>query len=160
MNKFIEQTTEQHRFITKKNMQILKTLSLSLLLAASVISSNAYGQPNVATQLTQAQTPDKTLFIKHPGANDVATFFSTNKTFLFEIYKPGTKEDLEKIMNTFKKDSNVESCLEGKVTGDFYAIHVVVKAAKDKMWYASLFKKAGLNMIKINNNPIVDVEKM
>jgi hypothetical protein len=140
-------------------MQILRTLSLSLLLTATAVNSNIYGQAD-ATAAKYAQTPDKTVFIKHPAAEDVATFFSTNKTFLFEIFKPGTKEDLAKIIAVFKKDSNVESCTEGTVTSDYYAVHVIVKTAKDKMWYASLFKKAGINTIKINNHPIVEVEKM
>ena len=137
-------------------MPIFKTLSLSLLLAAALYSPAAYAQVNPqTTKITE--TPPKSIVIKHPAANDPATFFATSNTFMFEVYKPG---NMAKIIAEISKDPNVDVCKEGAVTGDYHQVSLVVKAMKDKMWYAALFKKAGLTMIKVNNNPVVEVDKM
>jgi len=141
-------------------MQLFKKISLSLLLSASVISSDFHGQVNGqvnATGIGYPETPAKTVCIKHPAANNPATFFSTGTVFSFEIYKAG---DVEKIVNSIKSDADVASCSKGIVTGDYQQIALVLKTTKDKKWFADLFKKAGLNTIKINNNPIVEVDKM
>jgi len=137
-------------------MQILRTFTLSLLLSAAAINTHSYAQANPAAIKT-ATMPDKTIIIKHPMANDPATFFATNSLITFEIYKPG---DIAKIIAALAKDPDVVDCRMGTVTGDYYQVNLTVKVSKNKMWYGALFKKAGLNTIKINNNPIVDVEKM
>jgi hypothetical protein len=107
-----------------------------------------------------SETPARTIFIKHPAAQNVDGFFSTTTALMFEIYKPGSSEDMAKIISALKKDSNVEMCAEGAITGDYHMVNITLKSAKDKAWFAALFKKAGLNNIKINNNPIVEVGKM
>lgn len=133
-------------------MKFLKTLCLSLLL--SLMGLNC---AQAQTNSTPTETPAKTICIKHPMANDVDRFFSNNSAIMFEVYKPG---DMVIIMELLKKDNNIKECQAGTVTGDYHQLTLVVKDQKDKAWYAALFKKAGLNTIKINNNPIVTVDKM
>ncbi len=137
-------------------MEILRTLSLSVLLSVAAVNSNSYAQANPAA-IKSAEMSAKTIIIKHPMANDPATFFATNTLITFEIYKPG---DIAKAISVMSKDPNVADCKMGAVTGDYYQVNLTVKSLKDKMWYGTLFKKAGLNTIKINNNPIVEVGKM
>lgn len=140
-------------------MQILKTLSLTLFLS-TVAMGSSHAQPTALTSKTYADTPAKTIIIKHPAANDVATFFSSSTVYSFEVFKPGTSAEMDKIVATLKKDAEVADVAVGKVTGDYHAITVTVKSVKNKMYFSSLFKKAGLNTIKINNNPITEVDKM
>jgi|GEM_PF-987221 len=141
-------------------MQFLKTLSLSLLLAVAVNRTPVFAQVNGQVNATAAkysETPVKTVIVKNPMANDPATYFATGTVFSFEIFKPG---DIAKITSAIKKQAGVESCTLGNVTGDYYQVNIVLKATKNKMWFSEVFKKAGLNTIKINNNPIVEVAKM
>ena len=138
-------------------MKILKTLSVSFLLGATTVSSAAIDKTNVIT-VNFSDIPAKTVCIKNPAAADVNKFFSEATTLTFEVYKAGSKAEVEKIISSFKKDSNVESAVEGKSTGDFQAITITLKSAKDKAWFATEFKKAGLTTVRINNNPIVEVE--
>ena len=141
-------------------MQILKTLSLTLLLASPALSIDATGQVNGKINAIAGdykEMPIKTIVIKHPAANDPATFFSTNTLFSFEVYKPG---DMSKIIAAIKQDPDVLECGKGNVTGDYHQVNLSLKTTKDKAWFAALFKKAGLASIKINNNPIVEVAKM
>jgi hypothetical protein len=140
-------------------MQILKPLSLSVLLAVAAINTPVCGTVNPVT-VNYSETPAKTIILKHPAANNAAAFFSGNTAFMFEVFKPGSKEELNRMVKLLAADANVQSCNEGQQTGDYQAITLVLKSAKDKAWFASLFKKAGLTTIKINNNPVVDVDKM
>jgi hypothetical protein len=133
-------------------MKFFKTLCLSLLLSLTGLNAT-----QAQTNSKSAETPAKTICIKHPMANDVDRFFSNNSAIMFEVYKPG---DMVNIMELLKKDSNVKECQAGTVTGDYHQLTLVVKVQKDKAYYAALFKKAGLTTIKINNNPIVAVDKM
>lgn len=135
-------------------MQILKTLSLTLLLSAATVSvSSAQTTPKTVSSETQP----KTVIVKHPAANDPATYFSMSPMFNFEIYKPG---DINKIVDILAKDPDVQMAKVGGVNGDYYMINFSVKSIKDKTWFAALFKKAGIEMVKINNNPPIDVEKL
>jgi hypothetical protein len=140
-------------------MKLLKIFTLSLLLASAnaVIGSN--GKFNNKTFFVE--TPAKTVIVKHPFAEDANKFFSSSTIINFEIYKPGTKEDFARIVAALKNDPAVESLNEGAVTGgDYYAITIVLKTEKNKSWFVAAFKKAGLNTIKMNNKPIIEVEKL
>ena len=137
-------------------MQILKTLSLTVLLSLAAMPPGMYAQIN--SQTTKfTETPARTIIIKHPAANDPATYFAMTTVFTFEVYKPG---NIDKIVSQMSKDPGVEMCKVGGVNNEYYQINLVVKSAKDKMWFAALFKKAGLFTIKINNNSPVDIDKM
>lgn len=141
-------------------MQLLKTISLSLILAATALCSDTYAQVNGQVNATAAsfqETPANTIIIKSPAANDPATFFSTSTIYTIYIYKPG---DLSKIVSSFSKNAAVESCTKVTANSDYHELSLTLKATKDKMWFISLFKAAGLNKIKINNNPITELEKM
>lgn len=141
-------------------MHKLRILSLAVTVILINFASGAYGQVNGQTNLTgvhYAEIPAKTLFIKHPAANDPATFFSTNTNFSLDIYKPG---DMDKIIAALKKDPQVQSCSKGTLTGDYQQFNLTVKSTKNKMWFISLFKKAGISTVKINNNNIVEIERM
>ena len=135
-------------------MQILKAFSITALLALGVVNSELQAQANSSVQTA---TPPKTIVIKHPLAANPDNFFSTGTAFTFEIFKAG---DVSIITELLKKDANVSQCTVGNVTGDYSQISIALKAQKDKKWFAALFKKAGLNTIKINNNTIVTVDKM
>jgi hypothetical protein len=139
-------------------MKIVKLLSITLLLSLATYSASA--QAGVALTGLSAETPAKTVFFKHPDAADVNKFFSEGKTYMFEVYKIGTKEDLAKVIKSLSSDAAVENVKEGIVTGDFQAILMTLKTTKDKAWFKEQFRKAGLKTIKINNNPIVAVEKL
>jgi ABC-type glycerol-3-phosphate transport system substrate-binding protein len=139
-------------------MKMFKTLSLSALLTLAAV--NTASATSAVVSAFYNETPVKTVVIKHPMANDAAKFFSSSKIVNFEIYKPGTKEEVAKIIASLKKDAAVESVNEGVVTGDYHAVTIVLKSEKNKEWFAAEFKKAGLNTIKMNNNPIVEVDKL
>jgi len=137
-------------------MKLIKTLSLAFLISAANLNANAL---NLNKNLNiYTEPPVKTICIKNSAAGDVNNFFSHLTVLNFEVYKPGT--ELAKIVKALKSNSDVESCIEGKATGDYQAITLTLKNQKDKAWFAAEFKKAGLGHIKINNNPIVEVEKM
>jgi hypothetical protein len=140
-------------------MKILKTLSVSFLLGAAMINSTANAS-TINTVINFSEIPAKTVCIKNPSAADVNKFFSETTVLSFEVYKAGSKEEITKIINLLKKDAAVESVSEGKLTGDYQSITLTLKSAKNKAWFAAVFKKAGLNTIRINNNPIVEVDKM
>ncbi|MES2680962.1 MAG: hypothetical protein V4635_13805 [Bacteroidota bacterium] len=139
-------------------MKMFKILSLSALLTFAAVSTASATSGSVSAFYNE--TPVKTVVIKHPMANDAAKFFSSSKIVNFEIYKPGSKEEFAKIIASLKKDAAVESVNEGTVNGDYHAVTIVLKSEKNKEWFAAEFKKAGLNTIKMNNNPIVEVEKL
>lgn len=140
-------------------MKILKTLSVSFLLGVSVLNSAAFGK-NPLVSVNFSEIPVKTVCIKHPAASDANNFFSQATLVSFEVYKPGSKEELANIISSLKKANGIESVTEGKLNGDYQQITITLKAAKNKAWFASEFKKAGLNNVRINNNPIVEVDKM
>lgn len=140
-------------------MKILKTLSVSFLLGAAMINSTASAS-TINTVINLSEIPAKTVCIKNPSAADVNKFFSATTVLSFEVYKAGSKEEITKIINLLKKDADVESVSEGKLTGDYQSITLTLKSAKNKAWFATEFKKAGLNTIRINNNPIVEVDKI
>ena len=96
-------------------MKILKTLTLSLILACLTV--NKASANSLAINLVLIETPNKTICIKHPSASD-PEFFSSAKGLNFEIYKPGTKEEKAKIISALKSDAAVESVIEGPITGD------------------------------------------
>lgn len=140
-------------------MKILKALSVSFLLGATMLNSTAFAK-NTAISVNFSEIPAKTVCIKHPAASDANSFFSQATVVSFEVYKAGSAADVANIITALKKDAAVESVTEGKVTGDYQQITLTLKSAKNKAWFASEFKKAGLNTVRINNNPIVEVDKM
>ncbi len=140
-------------------MKLVKILSISLFIGAATMHSSLEAKTNPVISV-YSEIPAKTIIIKHPAATNIDGFFSTTTVMMFEIYKAGSTEDLAKIVAAFKKNADVESCVEGTLTGDYQAMTLTIKSMKSKQWYAELFKKAGLKTIKINNNPIVEVGKM
>lgn len=137
-------------------MKIIK----SLIVATLLVTAGANATENETSKLVYSETPAKTVCIKHPEAADVNKYFSTSTVVMFEVYKAGTQGDVAKMIKALKSDSNVQSVTEGALTGDYQAITLTLKSAKDKSWFISEFKKAGLSHIKINNNPIVEVDKL
>lgn len=127
-------------------------MSLSAVTTASVNSN--------IEKVVLKETPAKTICIKNAMASDANKFFSTTTSFYFEVYKPGSKAELVAIIDKLKATEGVENCTPGNVTGDYYAITLTLKSAKDKVWFAKTVKAAGLGHIKINNNEVVEVEKM
>lgn len=140
-------------------MKILKTLSISFLLGAAMINSSAVANTNIIAS-NYSEIPAKTVCIKNPAAVDVNKFFSEATVLSFEVYKAGSAEEVTKMINMLKKSFAVESVIEGKLNGDYQSITLTLKSAKNKSWFATEFKKVGLNTIRINNNPIVEVDKM
>lgn len=137
-------------------MKILKTLLVSAMLTGA--SANVIGG-NLPAAI-YSETPVKTIVIKHPDAADANKYFAKSTIVMFEVYKAGSKEDVAKIIKSLQSDSNVESAAVGNLTGDYQAITLTLKGAKDKAWFVSQFKKAGLNHIKINNNQVVEIDKV
>lgn len=136
-------------------MKIIKILLISCLLTGSAATAN----PIINTTF-YSEIPAKTICIKHPNASEPDKFFSTSTNLMFEVYKAGSKEEVEEMIKILKSDSNVQSASEGRLTGDYQAVTISLKNTKDKAWFVALFKKAGLNTIRINNNPIVSVDKI
>lgn len=137
-------------------MKLIKTLSFSFLMMAACYNAAALNSNKTVS--IYIETPAKTICIKNSAAGNVDGFFAHTTVLNFEVYKSGA--DLAKIVKSLKSSSDVESVTEGKATGDYQAITLTLKSNKDKAWFATEFKKAGLGHIKINNNPIVEVEKM
>ncbi len=140
-------------------MKIVKILSLSLALAAFTFHSSSL-MAGTGIVAAYSDIPVKTIVFKNPAATDLDKFFSTGTIFNFEVYKVGTKEELDKMVASLQKDPAVETVALGKVTGDYQAFTLVLKASKNKAWFSGAFKKAGFAAVKINNNPIVDVDKL
>jgi len=137
-------------------MKIIKTLLISGVLLSGAASVSAAA----VNTIVYNQTPEKTICIKHPEAADANKYFAKSTVVMFEVYKAGSKEEVAGIIKALKSDSNVESVTEGVLTGDYQAITLNLKSAKDKTWFVKQFKKAGLNHIKINNNPVIEVDKL
>ena len=139
-------------------MKILKIVSFSVLLVGSVVSPtiNAANYSSVIL----ADIPAKTVCIKHPEAADANKYFAAATVVNFEVYKAGSTAEVDKIVKILSEDKNVESCTADKVTGDFSAITLSLKSAKNKAYFVNLFKKAGLTTIKLNNNAPVEADKL
>jgi hypothetical protein len=139
-------------------MKILKSLSVAILLTGTMVSSTVSANGN--TVVNYSDLPAKTIIIKHPAADNTTNYFSAATVIVFEVYKGGSPSDLDKITKAFKGESVVESFEAGPANGDYQAFSISLKTAKDKAWFAATFKKAGLNNIRINNNPVVAVDQM
>jgi hypothetical protein len=140
-------------------MKLFKILSLSLVLSTTLLSAT----PPHFLQLLVAynEIPARTIILKHPMAADANKYFASGTFFHFEVYKPGSSDDVAKILAALKSDPAVESVSLGALTGgDYQAITLTLKTAQNKAWFISEFKKAGLNTIRINNNPVVAIEKI
>lgn len=108
----------------------------------------------------QSSLQPGTICIKHPAAENSGTFFSGSMVYQFEVFQIGGAENMAKIISSFQKDKDVESITVGTLTGDFQAFHLTLKKQKNKEWFSSTFRKAGLNTIRINRREIVTVDKM
>ena len=139
-------------------MKILKTLSVAVLLTGALVSSTVYGKVN-PTIVNYNETPAKTVVLKHPAASNTTSYFSAATVITFEVYKVGTKADMDNVTKVFLKEG-AESCTLGGLTGNYQAYTISLKDPKSKAWFAATFKKAGLNSIKINNNEVVSVDQM
>lgn len=139
-------------------MKKLSLYSLFIMMSLSAVTTASVNS-NIE-KVVLKETPAKTICIKNAMASDANKFFSTTTSFYFEVYKPGSKAELVAIIDKLKATDGVENCTPGNVTGDYYAITLTLKSAKDKAWFAKTVKAAGLGHIKINNNEVVEVEKM
>lgn len=137
-------------------MNIIKTLLISCMLTGAAVNASAI-KPGTGIY---NQTPEKTICIKNPQAANADQFFSSASMLFFEVFKAGTKDDVAKLIKTLHSDPNVESVQEGALVGEYQGITIVLKSHKNKAWFVSLFKNAGLNHIKINNNPVIEVDKL
>lgn len=138
-------------------MKLLKTCFLCLFLALCACPAQL---PAASPAGIYNTMPDRTVVIKHPAAANVNTFFSSGTLFNFEVYKAGSKVEINKMLEDLKNDPAVESVTLGALTGDYQAFTLVLKAPKNKAWFVSAFEKAGLNTIKVNNNAPVAVNKL
>ena len=139
-------------------MKILRIISFSVLLVGAVVSPTINAANSSTVVL--ADIPAKTVCIKHPEAADANKYFAAATVVNFEVYKAGSIANVEKIVKLLSEDKNVESCTAGKVTGDFSAITLSLKSAKNKAYFVGLFKKAGLTTVKLNNNAPVEADKL
>lgn len=137
-------------------MKLIKAFTLSVFLISACCMKAGLNE----TFCVIVDMPAKTIFIKNSAAQNVDQFFAGSTSLSFEVYKIGDASELKKTVDAIKKNKDVQSCEAGKATGDYQNIVVTLKSAKDKAFWAALFKSAGLNNIKINNNEIVAVEKM
>jgi hypothetical protein len=134
-------------------MKLIKTLSLCLIMVLAGVNVSA----NKAA--VSGEIPAKTVVIK-AGNSDAGAYFSAASSVSFEIYKAGTPEDIQAIVKKIQGNKDVESASAGKVTGDYSMVNVKLKSAKDKAYWISLFKAAGLGHIRFNNNPVVETDQM
>lgn len=139
-------------------MKLLKTLSFSLVLAVAAFQAPAV-QAHV-TPVIYNETPARTIVIKNPMAADINKFFSTGTIFNFEVYKAGSADEVLKMIGALRSDPAVETVSQGVLVGDYLSVTIVLKAAKNKEWFISEFRRAGLTTIRINANPVVAVEKI
>ena len=110
--------------------------------------------------LAQSTLQPGTICLKHPAAENAATFFAGSLVYQFEVYKVGSNDNLTKVIAAFQKENDVESITVGALTGDYQALQLTLKKQKNKDWFAATFRKAGLNTIRINRREIVPVDKM
>lgn len=105
------------------------------------------------------QIPEKTVIFKDPAAADPAKFFSGATVYRMWIHKAGSNEEISKMKGAFEKNKSVQSCDQGTTAGDYIELVLTLKKNTDKAWFVSTFKKAGINHIKINNEPIKEIGK-
>mgnify|MGYP001020488472 FL=1 len=140
----------------------MKTVSLLCLVALLCVGLNKTKavSPIYNSFYFFGDIPAKTIFIKNPSYTDSKSFFAGIKTLQFEIFKAGSQEEVNKLLTKFNHNADVESCTAGKLYGDYQSIVLTLKTNKDRAWFVSAFKKAGLYLIKINNNAPVEVDEM
>lgn len=138
-----------------KKLALYSLVALMGFGSVTIASNNGYNMTTVIKE-----TPAKTICIKNPMAADANKYFSTSTSFYFEVYKPGSKAELVEIIDKLKAADGVENCTPGNVTGDYYALTLTLKSAKNKGWFVKTVKAAGLSHIKINNADVVEVEKI
>lgn len=136
----------------------MKTIRNSILLLFCIFSIYSFTNLNVKKLLLDY--PAKTIVIKNPMASNISTFFSSNKMLEFEIYKVGSPADLKLVLQNISNNKEVMSCNSGAIAGDFTHITLVLKSNKDKAWFVTLFKKAGLGFIKINQAEVIAIDKL
>lgn len=130
---------------------------LMLLMIPGFLTAQTSLDPVAARQ--QNFEPN-TVFIKHPAAHNIDVYFAEATMLYFEIYKSGSKADLQSALTVLRADQVVESCTEGVVTGDFQAVTVTLKSPQSKAWFVKWMRLAGFKTIKINNNPPVALDKL
>ncbi len=135
----------------------MKASKLSFTIISLLISTFLFSSYTLAKANFFGETPAKTIVIKNPGADDTNTFFSNSKIYNFEVYKIG---DVKAVLELLKKDKNIEICTASNPIGDFTPIQLNLKNTKNKNWFISLFKTAGLNNIRINHKEVMTVDKM
>jgi len=132
----------------------MKKLIILVLLFVGCVDF-VFSKPNLILQNQQSDLyPPKTIVIKHPAAADVNRYFAEVTVLRIEIYKVGSNEDLNTIIEALKKDKAVESISIDQLNGDFQALTISLKKGQGKQWFISWFKSAGLATIKINNDPV------
>lgn len=137
-------------------MKLIKTFAFALfLLSTSFNYATNFPQMVISTDI-----PAKTIILKYPAAANINQYFASATMVTFEVYKAGTKADLAQIITSLKSNKVIASCSEGILTGDYQAITITLTVAQNKAWFISLFKAAGLNTIKVNADPIIEVEKL
>lgn len=110
--------------------------------------------------LAQSNLQAGTVIIKNPLADNATAFFSGATIYNFEVYKAGNAQDLAKIVAAFQKDKEVESFSVGTLTGDYQAFTLVLKSKKNKTWFSTAFKAAGLTFVRLNRAEPVAVDKL
>ena len=135
----------------------MKTIKFIFTAIAIIFSYLFISANNQAESHMFGETPAKTIVIKNPAADDVNTFFSGSQTYFFEVYKIG---EAKVVIDLIKKNKDVETCVANNVIGDYTPITVSLKSTKNKAFFITLFKSAGLNTIRINHKEICIVEKM
>jgi hypothetical protein len=136
----------------------MKTLRNSILVLFCLFGTYSFTNLNVKYHFIDY--PAKTIVIKNPMASNINTFFSSNKMLEFEIYKVGSPEDLRLVLQNISNNKYVMSCNSGSIAGDFTHITLALKSNKDKACFISVFKKAGLGFIKINQAEVIAIEKL
>lgn len=139
-------------------MKVFKTLALACLLAGAATNGSASNL--IPPVKLQESTPARTIVIKNMEAEDLDKFFSNVTMLNFEVYKVGSKADIANLIAEVQKQAGVESLNLGVTTGDYQAFTLVLKKAQTKQWFVALFKQAGLDHIKVNRRPVVQVEKL
>lgn len=115
---------------------------------------------SMGVAVAQSDLKAHTICLKDPAAENVTGFFAATTLVNFEVFKVGSQEDITRIVNSFKKDKAVQDVIVGALTGEFQAFTLILKEAKNKVWFGNLFKQAGLDNIRINRHEIVPVDKM
>jgi hypothetical protein len=143
--------------VKPNSMKYIKTVVLTLFLGGLTVNQTVASE-TIVLESVYLNYPAKTVVIKNMAADDTKTFFSSAQVYNFEVYQAG--KDMPTIIASFLSDKSVASCVAGSVVGDFTSVTLVLKTNKDKAWFISEFKKAGLNTIKINQKEVQNVDKM